>query len=63
MKCVLTLCTKFFSKNSCQILVKLEDCRQIFEEYSNTKFHENQFSWSRVFASGQQGEYTQIRRS
>jgi len=35
--------------------MKLEDCRQIFEEYSNTKFHENQFSWSRVVASEKAG--------
>jgi len=35
--------------------MKLEDCRQFFEEYSNTKFNENQFSWSRVVASGQAG--------
>jgi len=37
--CILTFCTKFCLKNSCHILVKLEDCRRIFEEYSNTKFH------------------------
>jgi len=33
---------------SCQILIKLEFSRQIFEKYSNTKFHENPSSGSRV---------------
>jgi hypothetical protein len=28
-------------------LRKLEFSRQIFEKYSNIKFHENSFSWSR----------------
>jgi hypothetical protein len=30
--------------------MNLEIFRQIFEEYSNTKFYENQFSWSRFVA-------------
>jgi len=38
---------------SCQILMKLEfSCRQIFEKYSNTKFHENPSSGSRVVQCG-----------
>jgi hypothetical protein len=32
--------------------MKPEACRQIFEEYSNTKLHENQYSWSRFVACG-----------
>jgi hypothetical protein len=31
---------------SCQILMKLEFSRQIFEKYSNMKFHENPSSGS-----------------
>jgi len=33
---------------SCQILMKLEIFWQIFEKYSNSKFHENPSSGSRV---------------
>jgi len=33
-------------------LIKLEFSRQIFEKYSNMKFHENSFSGSRVVPSG-----------
>jgi len=45
-----------FMKNtrySCHILLKLEFSRQIFKKHSNTKFHENPFSGSRVIACGQ----------
>jgi len=45
--------------------MKLEICRQIFEEYSNTKFHENPFNGSRVVAWGRtdkQVECTQTDR-
>ena len=38
---------------SCQILMKLEFSRRIFEEHSNIKFHENPSSGSRVLPSGQ----------
>jgi len=38
---------------SCQILMKLEISRQIFEKYSNIKFHENPSSVSRVVPCGQ----------
>jgi hypothetical protein len=34
---------------ACQILMKLEFSRQIFEKYSNIKFHENPSMESRVF--------------
>jgi len=37
---------------SCQILVKLESSRQVFEKYSNIKCHENPFSGSRVVSCG-----------
>jgi hypothetical protein len=33
--------------------MKLEFCRQIFEKYSNIKFHEDPSSGSRVVARGQ----------
>jgi len=36
-------------RNSCRILTKLEFSRNIFGKYSNTKFHENPSSGSRVF--------------
>jgi hypothetical protein len=34
--------------NSCQFLMKPEFSQQVFEEYSNIKFHENLSSGSRV---------------
>jgi hypothetical protein len=37
---------------SCHILMKLEFSRQIFEKYSNIKFHEIPFSGSRDFPCG-----------
>jgi hypothetical protein len=40
----------------CYILMELELSRQIFEKYSNIKFHENQFNGSRVVPCGQTGE-------
>ena len=33
--------SKFCPKHCCHILMKLEICRQIFKEYSNTRLHEN----------------------
>jgi len=33
---------------SCQILMNLEFSRQVFEKYSNVKFHENPLSGNRV---------------
>jgi hypothetical protein len=44
---------------SCQVLMKLEISWQIFENYSNTKFHENPSSGSRVvpmWTDGQTGK-------
>jgi len=38
---------------SCQIWMKFESSRQIFEKYSNIKFHENTSCVSRVFPCGQ----------
>ena len=40
------------NRYSCQILMKLEFSRQIFEKYSNIKLHENQSGRSRVFLYG-----------
>jgi len=37
---------------SCQILIKFEFSRQIFEKNSNTKFHDNPSSGSRVVPYG-----------
>jgi hypothetical protein len=42
-----------YSTLYCQILKKLEFPRQIFEKYSNIKFHENPSSGSRVVPCGQ----------
>jgi hypothetical protein len=41
-------CTRY----SCQFLMKVEFSRQIFEKYSNTKFHENLFKRIRVLPCG-----------
>jgi hypothetical protein len=38
---------------SYQSLMKLKFSRQIFEKYSNIKFHENPSSWRRVITCGQ----------
>ena len=40
------------TRYSSQILMKLEDSRQIFEKYSNIKFHENPSSEDRVAPYG-----------
>jgi hypothetical protein len=36
-----------------RLLMKLENSRQVFEKYSNIKFHENLSSWNRVVPCGQ----------
>jgi hypothetical protein len=41
------------TRYSCQISIKLEFCLQIFEKYSNLKFHANASSRSRVVPRGQ----------
>jgi hypothetical protein len=46
------------ARYSCQILIKLEFSGQIFEEYSNIKFHENPASGNRVVAFGQTDRQT-----
>ena len=47
---------------SCQILVKLEFSRQIFEKYTNTKFHENPSCGNRVVPRGRTDGRTDGRR-
>jgi len=41
---------------SCQILVKSEFSRQIFEKYSNIKFYENPSGWGRVQCGRAEGQ-------
>jgi len=50
-KCMLVLLES--TLYSCSILMKLEFFKEIFEKYSNVKFHDNPFSGSRVVACGQ----------
>jgi hypothetical protein len=45
---------------NCQILLKLEFFQQIFEKYSNIKFHENSSSWNRVVLFGRKDRRTDI---
>jgi hypothetical protein len=45
------VCIKY--RYDCQILIKLEFCRQTFETSSNIKFHGNLFSGSRGIPCGQ----------
>ena len=40
------------TRYSCKILIKLDLCPQIFEKYSNIKFHENPSIGSRVGPRG-----------
>ena len=42
----------YWSSYSCQILMKLEFYQQIFDKYSNIKFHESPSSGIRVVACG-----------
>jgi hypothetical protein len=50
----------------CEILMKLEISRQIFEKYSNVRFHVNPFIESRVIScgrtDGQRGRRTDRQR-
>jgi hypothetical protein len=50
-KCILVF--MWNARYSCQILMKIEFCRQIFAKYSYMKFHENPSSGSRVVPRGQ----------
>jgi len=43
--------------HSCYVLMKLEFSWQIFEKFSNMKFHENPFSGSRVVPCGRTGRH------
>jgi len=45
-----------------RILIKLDFTRQIFEEYSNIKYHENPSSGSRVVPSGRRYRWTDIKK-
>jgi hypothetical protein len=47
-----TLVFMLSTRYSCQILMKFEFSRQIFEKYSNTKLHENPSGWGRVVLCG-----------
>jgi len=52
---ILSKYTKVFMRIircSCQVLIKLEFTRQIFEKYSNINFRDNPFSGSPVFPYG-----------
>ena len=48
-----TLVFMWSTRYSCQILMKREFSRQIFEKWANNKFHENPFSGNPVVARGQ----------
>jgi len=53
-------CSLFFinsTRYSCPILMKLEFSRQVFEKYSNIRFHKNPSSGSRVVPCGQMGRH------
>jgi hypothetical protein len=74
MKCVFRFPLQLLSKtyvivrrnvhwSSCKvpvILVRFEFSRQIFEKYSNIKFHENPSSWSRAVPRGRTDTTKQI---
>ena len=49
-------------RHSCQILIKLDFSRQIFEKYSNITFHENPSSKSRVVPWGQKDGRTDMTK-
>jgi len=42
----------YSSRYTCQILIKLEFSRPVFEQYTNIKFHENPSSGSRIVPCG-----------
>jgi len=50
--------SSFEAPHSCQILMKLEFSRQIFEKYSYIKFHESPSSGSRGVPRGRAGGQT-----
>ena len=53
----------YSTRNSCQILMKLEFSRQIFEKYTSIKFHENSLNRSRVITAGRMHSHTDGQRS
>ena len=55
-KCMLVF--MYSTDHSCQVLLKLEFSRQIFEKYSNIRFHENPSSVSCVVPCGQTDRWT-----
>jgi len=52
------------ARYSCHMLTKLNFCRQIFEKYSNVKFHENPSRGIRVAPCGRidMTQFTTLRR-
>jgi len=58
-KCILAFMSSI--RYYCQILMKLEFFRQIFEKYWNIKFHENSSNKSRVATCGWCGRWTDGR--
>jgi len=50
------------TRYSCPILKKLEFSLQVFEKYSNIKFHENPSSESRVVPRGQTDKQTEMAK-
>jgi hypothetical protein len=46
---------------SCQAFMKLEFSEQIFEKYSNIKFHENLSNGSQVVASGREDRHDKTK--
>jgi hypothetical protein len=46
-----------YTHYSCPILMKLEFSRQVFEKYSNVRFHKNPSSGGRVVPCGHMGRY------
>ena len=47
---------------SCQMLMKLDISRQIFEKYSNIRFHKNPFSGRRVDPCGRTDRQTDMTK-
>jgi hypothetical protein len=52
----------YSTRYSCQIVTEFEIFRQIFEKYSNVKFHENSSSGGRVGPCGRADGQTDITK-
>jgi len=50
------------TRYSCQILIKLECSRQIFEKFPSIEFHKNPFSGSRIIRSEQTNRLTDMAK-